>query len=244
MMLLVDSGNTRIKWRLVQGAQVRAEGAAMLDEKAPFAGLVQFGHDITRVAVSSVASEQNCRELEQGLSRVTRAPVTFYWSESSRQGLVNSYQDVRKMGADRWHGMVGAWSRYQGGLAVVDAGSAVTVDYVAESGAHIGGYILPGLRMMRRSLKLDAARIGFEHDDQVNTLPGRSTGECANHGLAWLTLGVIERINADAGVHNLRRVLLTGGDAQRFVDLGLQAEVRPGLVFEGLQAVAQDGKGE
>src|SRR5690554_6246578 len=98
MMLLVDSGNTRIKWRVVQGGQVKAEGTAMLDEKAPFAGLAPFGHDITRVAVSSVASEQNCRELEQALSRITRAPVTFYWSESSRQGLVNSYQDVRKMG--------------------------------------------------------------------------------------------------------------------------------------------------
>ena len=144
------------------------------------------------------------------------------------------------MGADRWHGMVGAWSRYPDGLQLLTRG-AVTVDYVA-SGAHIGGYILPGLRMMRRSLKLDAARIGFEHDDQVNTLPGRSTEVC--QPWVWLTLGVIERINADAGVHNLRRVLLTGGDAQRFVDLGLQAEVRPGLVFEGLQVVAQGGQGE
>lgn len=243
MMLLVDSGNTRIKWRVVDGCQVKVEGAALLDEDAAFEGLAAVSDEISGVAVSSVASEQGCRALEQSLARVTRAPVTFYWSETSRQGLVNSYRDARKMGADRWHGMVGAWSRYAGGLAVVDAGSAVTVDYVAESGAHIGGYILPGLGMMRRSLKLDAARIGFEYDDQLNTLPGRSTGECVNHGLAWLTLGIIERINADIRAHNLRRVILTGGDAQRFVDLGLKAEVRPGLVFEGLQAVAQGGAG-
>ncbi len=241
MIVLVDSGNTRIKWRLLQGGKVIAEGAALLADPEPFSGLKRWRDQITEVAASSVGSEQSCRALERAFARISSAPVSFYWSERARNGLINSYQDVGKMGADRWHAMVGAWSTCREGLVVVDAGSAVTVDYVGPDGAHIGGYILPGLQMMRRSLKLDAARIGFDEDDQLNTQPGRSTGECANHGLAWLTLGAIERIKADAANYGLARVLLTGGDAQRFEALGLHAEYRPALVFEGLQLVVQGG---
>jgi type III pantothenate kinase len=119
----------------------------------------------------------------------------------------------------------------------VDAGSAVTIDYVDGQGHHLGGYILPGLQMMRRSLKLDAARIGFEYDDQINAVPGRSTGECANHGLAWLTESLVQRLSGDVARFRLDRVVLTGGDAGRFLSLGLKAEHRPALVLEGLEIV-------
>jgi len=241
MILLVDSGNSRIKWRLVNDVDVIAEGAGPPDSQELFSGIGSRGGVISRVAVSSVGSEHSCRKLEQTLLARAWAPVTFYWAERARAGLVNSYADVGRMGADRWHGMLGGWMRARQGFVMVDAGSAVTVDYVDSSGRHIGGYIVPGLQMMRRSLKLDAARIGFDDDDQLNVTPGNSTSACTNHGLAWMTQAMIRRIKEDAHTLGLPVVLVTGGDADRWKALGLDAEHCPGLVLDGLAAVAEAG---
>lgn len=241
MILLIDAGNTRIKWRLIEGNETVVEASDLLDSPRVFDALHDYAAEIREVAVSTVGSEQSRLELGRALGRLTGAEVRFYWAEKTWSELTNSYVDVGKMGADRWHAMVGAWSIGQGGCAVVDAGSAVTVDYVDHSGKHLGGYILPGLQMMRRSLKLEAARIGFDYDDQLNTSPGSSTGECANHGLAWLTAGLIEQIHRDVERYKLECIFVTGGDAWRFVSLGLQADHRPGLVFDGLLLMQQEG---
>ncbi|MBJ6138795.1 type III pantothenate kinase [Marinobacter litoralis] len=242
MILLIDSGNTRIKWRLMSGMDRVAVGAADLRAPEPFSTLAPLADQVSRVCVSTVASEASRKALEAEVAKLTPAPIHFFWSEAERNGLQNSYQDVSRMGADRWHAMVAAWSRYCGGCAIIDAGSAVTVDYIDGGGMHLGGFILPGLGMMRRSLKLDAARIGFDVDDQLNTRPGQTTGECANHGLAWLTEGVIRQAHRDAETYGLQNVLITGGDASRFVQLGLRAEHVPELVLDGLQRVVeQDG---
>ena len=92
------------------------------------------------------------------LESFCRAPIVFHWAEPHRGGLVNAYTETDRMGADRWHAMYAAWQADAGGFAVVDAGSAITIDYVADSGKHLGGYILPGKQMMLRSLRQDAAQ--------------------------------------------------------------------------------------
>ncbi len=237
MILLVDSGNTRVKWRLADLSGCVLEQATTLTAADPFHALRPYAESIERILVSTVGSEHSRLQLEATLRLLTPVAVQFYWAEVARDGLYNSYRDVTKMGADRWHAMLAGWNEHRQSFAVVDAGSAVTVDYVSDEGQHLGGYILPGLQMMRRSLRLDAARIGFEFDEQIDATPGRSTGECANHGLAWLTEGVIARLHADVGRLGLSRTLLTGGDADRFLALGLNADIRPGLVLSGLARI-------
>jgi type III pantothenate kinase len=237
VILFIDSGNTRTKWRLADSSGKFREGFVCGSESDSLSILLPYGADISRVAVSMVGSDQAEAAVRKAIKAVTDAPVHFYWAERQRFGLVNSYRQVFTMGADRWHAMVGAWSVLQTGFAVVDAGSAVTVDYVRTDGAHLGGYILPGLMMMRRSLKMDAARIGFEYDDELDTTPGQSTSECTNHGIAWLTSGVIDRVHKDCESYNLGNLLVTGGDADRLLSLGLDAEHRSGLVLEGLERI-------
>lgn len=244
-MLLIDAGNTRLKWRLVDGAmdRVLAEGAGALDDPELLAGLDCAAGAIGEVAVSTVGSEESVKRLEHILAQRYGGKIHYHWSRKSHLGVTNSYPDVSKMGADRWHGMTAGWHHVKSALAVVDAGSAVTVDYLNDQGEHLGGYILPGLRMMRRSLKVDAARIGFEHNDVLDTRPGNSTGECVNHGLAWLSAGMVAQIHKDVATFGLNRVLVTGGDAQRLLGLGLAAEHHPDLVFEGLFLAAVSSSG-
>ena len=221
-----------------------AEGAGALDHPSLFDGLDAMAGSIGEVAVSTVGSDESIEQLRCALATRTDAAIRYHWSRQCHLGVTNSYSDVAKMGADRWHGMTAGWHRVKNALAIVDAGSAVTVDYVDEQGQHLGGFILPGLLMMRRSLKLDAARIGFENSDILDIRPGKTTGECVNHGLAWLSASMIARIHSDAESLGLTRILVTGGDAQRLLGLGLDAEHCPDLVFEGLFLAAVLGPGD
>jgi type III pantothenate kinase len=242
MKLLIDAGNTRLKWCLDDQSRTLASGTGSLDEEKPLSSAGELIKQVRGVAISTVASEEKRERLVHSLAKLCPAPVRFYWSEQARNGLINAYQDVSRMGADRWHAMYGAWLDHKQGFVVVDAGSAVTVDYVNKHGQHLGGYILPGLQMMLRSLRTDAARIWFDPEQGLATDPGRSTGECVNHGLAWLSGAMIERVTADARKHALSDVLVTGGDATRLVGLGLPGIHRTDLVLSGLRAIhAEDG---
>jgi type III pantothenate kinase len=242
MKLLIDAGNTRLKWCLDDQSRTLASGTGSLDEENPLSSAGELVKQVRSVAISTVASEEKRERLVHSLAKLCPAPVRFYWSEQARNGLINAYQDVSRMGADRWHAMYGAWLDHKQGFVVVDAGSAVTVDYVNKHGQHLGGYILPGLQMMLRSLRTDAARIWFDPEQGLATDPGRSTGECVNHGLAWLSGAMIERVTADARKHALSDVLVTGGDATRLVGLGLPGIHRTDLVLSGLRAIhAEDG---
>lgn len=234
MRLLVDAGNTRMKWRLEREGVVIREGWSSLEMDAPFADIEGYLGAVSRVGVSTVAHEDMQLRLLSYLDGKVAGPVRFYWAEDRRFSLQNSYMDARTMGADRWHGMYGAWKHYGCGCAVIDAGSAITVDYVDHAGQHVGGYILPGLKMMLKSLKNDAARIAFEAGEVSRTEPGISTAECVNHGLSWLFEAMIDRVREDVAELGLPQTILTGGDAERLLALGMTAAHHPSLVLDGL----------
>lgn len=237
MRLLIDAGNTRLKWQLIDRVNVVAGGACPFDSPQWLDQLAPYRARIDRIAVSTVISEAKRTELVRRLALLSAVEVRFYWSESFRSGLKNAYSDVSKMGADRWHAMYGAWSRAKAGFTVIDAGSAITIDYVADNGAHLGGYILPGKQMMLHSLRQQAARIGFELVDVSSGDPGKSTTECVQHGINWLWKGVVRQLIADCQKCSFDRILCTGGDADALVCAGLPAQHDPDLVLAGLSAI-------
>jgi len=244
MKLLIDAGNTRVKWRLVGADTVVNSGFVALDASDPFNDLRAWSGDIERIAVSTVISEDRRHHLQVQLEALCAAPIVFHWAEHARGGLVNAYAETQRMGADRWHAMYGAWCAGSGGFAVVDAGSAITIDYVADSGVHLGGYILPGKQMMLRSLRQDAARIGFDISDAQAGEPGASTTECVQHGLVWLWESMIARIHADCLRFGLQQTFVTGGDAEGLASAGLAAIRDPWLVLKGLAAVDHESEKE
>lgn len=243
MRLLIDAGNTRLKWQLYHQGSIEQQGACLFDSQEWLDELVCYSRQIEHIAVSTVVSEAKRNFLVESLGRISGVDVTFYWSEAQRSGLVNSYSDFHRMGADRWHAMYAAWSQRQSGFAVIDAGSAITIDFVAGSGQHLGGYILPGKKMMLRSLRQDAARIGFEASDALSAEPGRSTSECVHHGIVWLWEGLVQRLMADCRRYDLDRILCTGGDAHGLLEAGLPGESHRDLVLAGLGAIDSESAG-
>lgn len=244
MILLVDSGNTHVKWQLVSGADLIVDGRGGLEDPGLFEGLQASGASIRQVAVSTVGADDGIDVLRQRLAGVTAAQVRCYWSERERLGLRNAYEDVSRMGADRWHAMLAAWCRYRCSFVVIDAGTALTADYVDGSGQHLGGYIVPGLQMMRKSLNQEAARIGFQRAETLSHHPGQDTSECVNNGLNWFLRGLALQIRQDVTAYSLDRIVLTGGNADRLLALGLDGEIMPDLVFEGLGCVVREEAGQ
>ncbi|MDC0663252.1 type III pantothenate kinase [Marinobacter sp. SS21] len=243
MKLLVDMGNSRVKWQLRGESGVTLSGAGALDELGLFRPLRPLAASIAAVAVSTVASEAKRASLCERLGEITQVPVQFFWTESRRGALRCVYADPQTMGVDRWHALYGAWLRCRSSFAVVDAGSAITIDFVSQQGEHLGGYILPGKRMMLRSLRQDAARIGFGAVLTEGLAPGASTTECVHHGLRWLWRGMAQQMAAEADARGLEKVFVTGGDALELMDAGLEADHVPDLVLAGLVAIVEESFG-
>ena len=123
----------------------------------------------------------------------------------------------------------------------MDCGSAITIDFVLPGGAHLGGFIIPGLRLMKESLKLGTRNVAIDPDSEADALlePGRRTVDAVNHGIYMAAVSAINRIYSEVcdqeGV--ALPMLLTGGDA-RVVSRGVQVPhaVWPDMVYGGLEA--------
>lgn len=242
MILQVDAGNTRIHWRLVEidASQVPiVRGRGHVDH-----GTVPdpVGREaITGMELACVAGEDVIDALRRAFNGTAGVPVLEARTEAVACGVSNSYAEPEKMGVDRWLAMIAAYNHYPGGVIIVDAGTAVTVDYVDSLGHHLGGYILPGLNLMAQALGRNTARVRGGAGDFGSPVPGCSTPECVNHGIAWIWSSAAERLRHDQHNYGLNTIVVTGGDAEFMADLlGGAAVIEPDLVFRGMDLVFAD----
>src|SRR5690606_23962856 len=159
MILEADLGNSRIKWRLRDAEQLLA--SSVTEDLASF--LLQSTKQVlpqnlplARFCCVSVRSQSANEELAGECEARRGVSPGFARAEALLAGVVNGYESPLDLGADRWLAVVAAYSRLAKSCVVVDAGSAITVDLVSDQGRHLGGYIAPGLQLMRRSLGMTA----------------------------------------------------------------------------------------
>ncbi|WP_158227250.1 type III pantothenate kinase [Mangrovitalea sediminis] len=235
MILQVDVGNTRAKWRLIEGGAIFARGAGSLSDERLFEAISsQQQSSTSEVRVASVAGEAGLASLLARLSAEFGCIPRVYQAIDEQAGLRLAYRDPGRIGVDRWLAMLAAWKRYRAAFVVVDAGSALTVDFVDAQGVHGGGYILPGWRMLENALLQGTAQVRFDVEEGEPVEPGNSTATCVSHGRNWLWSAVIERLERDCRQQAIGRTIVTGGDAGRLLALGLQAEHWPDIVLDGM----------
>ena len=243
-VLQIDLGNSALKWRLVQGDRIlergaQARGSSGFDAPVP-------DHSPSAVLVASVAAAEEELQLAERIRQHWSLESWFARSEAETLGLRNSYVRPETMGVDRWLAMLAAWYALRERVCVVDAGSALTIDIVAASGQHEGGYILPGAALMQQSLLRDTRRVRFDEAIVASLEPGASTAEAVCHGAMLAQCGAVQlALNlAVAGGAARPRLIVAGGDGKRLVErLGEVSEFRRDLVFEGLglAAIARSG---
>ena len=154
--LLVDVGNTRIKWGVLRQGEIARTGSITL-QKLRDVGLASLTTRLPRkvddVLVSNVAGAAIATRLNAVIGLHCDTTVRFAHSQRNACGVTNSYRRPRRLGVDRWVAMIGAFSEFASSLCVVDAGTAVTIDTLDKSGQHLGGQIIAGLEMMTNALR-------------------------------------------------------------------------------------------
>ena len=228
--LLLDLGNSAIKWRLGDAHGLRQDGGESDTIAALCTALADYRW--CHVALASVASDKADSELIDALQSLRETPVWRAVPQSACLGVTNSYADPRTMGVDRWVAMIGAWCEFGGPLCVVDAGTAITVDVLDGDGQHQGGFILPGVDLMRRALSSGTGRIRVDALSAPDITPGTTTQACVSAGVWRAAVGAIQMLLEDFADH---RAVITGGHASLLMSLGVVADSRPDLVLEGLR---------
>jgi len=242
MILELDCGNSLIKWRVILGveAPVWAEGVADCEEQL-VGSLDQLPSLALRYCrLVSVRDDAETAHLVRVLTQ--RYAVAVYCAESARlmAGVSNGYRDYQSLGLDRWLAVLGAYHLADGACLVLDLGTAVTSDWVTGHGEHIGGYICPGVPLMRDQLRTHTRRIRYDDlaaGRALDTLgPGRCTVEAVERGSVLMLRGFVQAQLELAQEHLGRdfQVFLTGGDAALVRDVLPGARLRPDLVFVGL----------
>lgn len=240
-MLLVDQGNTRLKWRLVDaGGGLAGEGGAG-DIGAFAAGLPRWRGVVARVLVSSVAGSAARATLAEAVQAGLGVRAEFLASQPRCAGLANGYTEPARLGVDRWLVMLGARACVRGGLVVVDAGTALTIDAVDAGGHHLGGYILPGLRMQVAALYSGTADVGVPFAAPA-AAPGTNTGAAVTNGVALAAVALAERtlVELQERLADTCSLFITGGDAEVLVPLFKVPCTRSAeLLFQGMLVQAR-----
>ncbi len=259
-LLLIDVGNSAVKWALAEAKTGAAAGAEPLQVQVEvhrgrveglrerlLAGWRRAAVDIAiacNVAAVAVVAEIEAATLTRKL------PLKWLRSEPNYRGaftLENAYREPRQLGADRWHALIGACAHQSAPvpLLVVTAGTATTVDCLeaVEGGwRFIGGVIAPGMRLMLESLARGTAGLP-QASGAVAAFPDH-TDDAIVSGVLDAQAGLVQRLlqRFAARLGNRPLVLLGGGHADTLApllrDAGIELMIEDNLVLRGLLARA------
>jgi type III pantothenate kinase len=257
MLLLVDAGNTRIKWALLETASLHA---AALGHWSAFGTvrredlnkLGDIWHDaqIARVLISNVAGQAMHDGLEQMLLHahgLKPVPVVWFQSVPELGGIQNGYRNPAQLGCDRFAAAIGAHALFsKETLLVATCGTATTLDAITADGHFIGGMILPGIELMASSLARNTAQLpqATQQNVAMRTFAD-NTDDAIVSGCLTAQVGAIERAAAALAVeHGAAKCILSGG-AAKFISphLTVTHQIVDNLVLTGLQVVATQSRG-
>jgi len=238
---LLDLGNTRYKWMMLSelpdGEISKAVYAETMAAEMVLRDILEQG-DFQRLIVASVRDSAFNYALSDACREASVAAPEFI-SIGEQPLIPLAYKDFSRFGVDRYLDLVGATQRYQPPFIVVDAGTAVTFDAVDKVGAHIGGCIHPGRKLLSTSLLEGADRITIEHQ-QGPTLFANSTEGGINGGVERGFVSAVDGILAamQSEFDSRVAVILTGGDADWLHPLlGTSIVMDSTILFEGIQEV-------
>lgn len=249
MKLILDVGNTRIKWRMAGG-----EGRVAHTQDDWETQLIESWHGLNApsgVFAGSVASEPLNQRVAECVRKLwSQQTIVWLRSQASCCGVRIQYAEPQRFGVDRLAALVAARAEFADkAVIVVDAGTAITVDVLDAAGLHRGGLIMPGLRLLNTSLMQGASQLPKNHEseDILQCAPQHETRLAVSAGaLCMVRGGVADAVEqAVQEVTDAADIILTGGDqalleSTAFAALKLKLHRSESLVLHGLERMAHD----
>lgn len=250
-VLLIDIGNTRIKWARFDGKRVGRQSAAV---HSGWGGedyarrVIGSGRALDRILVVSVAGARVNRSLTLAARRARAPAPEFVISQRRAGGVTSGYLEPWRLGVDRFVAAIGAYHLSKGrAVCVVGVGTAMTIDLVDAKGRHRGGAIIPAPTLMVDSLlnNTDGIRRRAQGGARGgNSLFGRSTRAAIVQGSRYAAAALIDRAVGEARALVRGRaplLMLTGGGATTVQPLVRSACLSvPDLVLQGLAALCAE----
>lgn len=245
-MLLVDIGNSRLKFARLAGAslgpQRSLEYAAWTDRD--WYGQLFDGAAVESVVAATVAGVASETALRRAAAAAGVARVEFVRSTATAAGVRNGYADPAQLGVDRWLALIAAHRHWPGPCCIVDVGTAMTVDALAGDGTHLGGFIVPGPDLMVGSLlrsTSDLAARSAQDAGGAAAFFADNTRDAIGRGCVLALVALAERaavaLEQRAGAAPC--LLVTGGAGESLLPwLRRPAEFVPDLVLRGLLVLA------
>ncbi len=249
MNLLVDIGNSNIKWCFssqnnlseVQSYQYSNESL----ERLLLSNLLndQRCSNIIEVYICSVAGVKINSLFSSWLASNVLASVFYFESSAQQFGVQNAYSEVSNLGNDRWLALIYVHQFYQSDACVIDCGTAITIDVVLKNGRHEGGLIAPGYtsQIDAINLKTNIDTIKEFVNQRKPTILQNNTHDCIETGCRLMSLGFIKNTVAQltSQFGDTLKVVLTGGDAESLaLDLPPEWLYNQNLIFDGLQMLS------
>lgn len=235
MLLVVDAGNTRIKWGLHDGQGWRRTASVPTTDVGRLAE-IWIALDIrpARVIVSNVAGPAVGASIAQSAA-ILGASVVPFAPLAEQAGVVNRYDVSHQLGTDRWAALIAARHRVKGACVVVHAGTTIVVDALSESGEFLGGLLVPGIDLMVESLarRIESLRVppgGYEEFPR-NTPDALASG--AIDAAAGAVAAMVRRLGSRSAA--APTIMVAGGAAARLLPhLQGEAQMAEHLVLDGL----------
>ena len=246
MILAIDAGNSRVKWGWLEGEDANGprwssiatvsliEFAASSDHVNPFS----MTHDAPeRIVISNVAGD-GAHQLLVNWTSIFDAEPLWLRAEAERCGVRNRYEKPELLGPDRWAALIAARTIHHGASLVVNAGTATTVDMLAEDGTFLGGAILPGVELMRFVLHEHTGRLPIQ--DGVHREMPRNTVDAIETGCRHAQAGAVERMyRVFRDIAPAPLCIVAGGAGRTLVDqLSMPRRYVENLVLDGLARIA------
>lgn len=242
MDLLIDIGNTNLKWAVLESGSlgqmqtVRHHGGLPIDLHAAWEQLIPP----RRILIGNVGGAKIAETLGRTCLAYWGREPTFAATQAQSHGVTIAYERPERLGVDRWLTLIAAHRACEGPVLVVDAGTAITYDLLREDGCHFGGLILPGIELMREGL-LAGTHIPRVEPEELAFPWATDTGTAIAAASIQAPAALAERLFhwlADqTGVEP--SCILTGGDAERLSPaLSHPIQPRPDLVLLGLALLA------
>ena len=238
-VLAIDAGNTRIKWGVHDAGAWRANGSVPTAESANLHEALRPVLPVGLAIASNVAGDKVQADIARACERAG-VTLTVIRSLPEQLGVVNGYSDPQQLGADRWAALIAAHHAAPGHKLVVNAGTALTIDALTAEGRFLGGLIVPGPALMRRSLDGGTAGLRLT-EGALRDLPA-STPDAITSGAIQACVGAVERLGKAMAAHEAPpdRIILSGGAAAEIAaSLPIAATLHEHLVLDGLVLIAR-----
>lgn len=240
MRLLLDLGNTRLKWALAQSASHAwvAQGAVdwLHDMPAALASAWMGLPAPSEVIAASVVAADRETELAALVSRLLGITPLWMRTPAHACGVTNAYPEPQRLGADRFLTLVAAYAEKRASCVVVSVGTALTLDALSADGRHLGGLIAPSPALMQQALSAATARVPLAREAAVVEL-ANNTADAVASGCWYAAVALVERFVARMTdrLGGAPRLILSGGDAEQLASLlTLPAHVSSDAVLRGL----------